>query len=169
MVQDQKCSLGKGKWGELYGLSLTTTCKLTPLCTGVHWKSFIRCWTSVRPHWQMSHLCRPGKCAYLTDGLHCHMGSSWWSPGLWWGSYSFCLMVILDFVQIHSFRSLWSWEPHTDKPHHEHDTGEGDRCPSNAMCKHLAGLSLDSLMSYQLLWKMTKLPLECQTLFNMMK
>ena len=29
-----------------------------------------------------SHLCRPGECTYSTYGLHCHMGSSGWSPGL---------------------------------------------------------------------------------------
>ena len=36
-------------------------------------------------HGWMSHLHRPGKWAYLTYGLHHHMGSSRWSPGLWWG------------------------------------------------------------------------------------
>ena len=45
-------------------------------------------WAPLRPSGQMSCLCRPGECSNLTYGLHCHMGSSGWSPGLWWGSNS---------------------------------------------------------------------------------
>ena len=36
----------------------------------------------------MSHLCRSGECIYLTFRLCDYMGSSGWSPGLWWGPNS---------------------------------------------------------------------------------
>ena len=49
---------------------------------------FTRCWTPLRIHGWVSHLHRPGKHAYLTYGLHHHMGSSQQSLELWQGSDS---------------------------------------------------------------------------------
>ena len=117
--------------------------------------------------WQMSHLHRPGKCTYPTDGIHHHTGSSQWSPGLC--DEDQIALVMPGFVQLCGLGPCDPGNPH-HKPHQEHDKGEIDRCPSDAMGKHL-----DWPISWQFdnelppLRKMTKLPLKSQTLLNMMK
>ena len=111
----------------------------------------------------MSCLCRPGECTNLTYGLHCHMDSSGWSPGLWWRSNSPGDARLVKFcgMGFHHFGN-----PH-DNPHCKCDKGEGDRCPGDALGKCLGCLSFRSLMSYSHSGKMIKLLLGRQTLVNL--
>ena len=73
------------------------------------------------------------------------MGSSGWSPGLWWGSNS---LGDPRFVKLCGKGPCHPGDSHK-KPCCEHDQGEGDRCPGNALGKCLGGLSFDSLTSYR--------------------
>ena len=70
-------------------------------------------------------------------GLHGHMGSSGWGPGLWWGSNS---PGNPRFVRLHGMNPHY-FRNSNDKPCHKHDQGEGDWCPGNALVKCSCGPS----------------------------
>ena len=81
---------------------------------------------------------------YPPYGLCSHMGSSRWSPGLWWWP---------DIPGNPGFVQFCSMDPHDlhnppNKPYHECDKGDRDRQPSDTMDKHPGGLSFGSWMGY---------------------
>ena len=98
----------------------------------------------VRPSRQISHLCRPGECTNPTYGLHCHMGSSGWSLGLWWRPNSPCDPRPSNFLA----RVPYHPGDSHNKPHYEHDQEERERHPGNALGKCPGGLSFGSSLSY---------------------
>ena len=98
MVGNWECGQSKSQQGELHW-SLGKWCTNEHHYARVCWKLLSGCWASLRPHRWMSHLCRPGKHPHSPYCLCLHMGSSKWSPGVWWGWDSPCNP---GFVQVHS-------------------------------------------------------------------
>ena len=98
---------------------------------GFCWESFFWGRTPVRPSRQMSHLSRPGECTDLTFGLHCHMGSSGWSPGLGQTPNSPGDPRIVKF---NGMGTHHSGNP-CDKLHDKHDKGERERWSGNTLGK----------------------------------
>ena len=84
-----------------------------------------------------------GKHLHLTYYPHHHMGSSRWSPGLWWGSIS---PHSPRFVQFHS---LGPWDPGNpyDRPHCECDKREWDRLTCDTLGECPCSLPFGSLIS----------------------